>query len=420
MRKDKIRSCVTGSAIILMRILMVTPNYEPDLGPASPLVTMLCEDLAKLGHQVSVLTAVPHFPTGIVAEKYRGYLWQRSKLDGVQVIRVWVPSGDRRKLIHRIFTFVSFQLLSTLRGMSQSYDAIILTNPAIETGLPFAVLAGLRHKKSIFCVWDVYPDVGVHLGIFRHQPIIATVKALEDFCLHRATYVQVLSPEFATTMVQRGVNQERIALIPPWIDTDFHRPLPKENEFAKEFNLLDRFVVMYAGNMGHSQGLEHLLQAAKLLSSNDLIQFVLIGDGASKTDLQQQVQQMGLRNVSFIPFQPRERLPNVLASADISFISLKKGIGQDSLPSKTFPILASGCPILAAVEEKCELWNLVQRAEAGICVEPENPQQLADAIKYLAGSQELCEQMGAHGREYAVKYHSRDSAAKEFEKLLIC
>jgi colanic acid biosynthesis glycosyl transferase WcaI len=402
-----------------MRILLVTPYYMPDLGPSAPLLTMLSHDLVARGHTVTTLVAVPHFPSGHVASEHRVGLWRWSKENGVQICRVRIPSGDRANLGHRLWTFIVFQILTTLVGLRQSYDVALITNPALETWLPFFSLVGLRRKPAIWAVWDVYPDVGVRLGIFRQRAIIGLVKAMEDYCLRRARIVQVLAPEFTAALTPRGVPAERIVLIPPWLDTDFIRPLPRDNEFAQEYGLNGRCVVMYAGNLGYSQGLEHVLNAAQLLAADTRLHFVFVGDGANRATLQEQVAALGLINVSFIPFQPHERLPQVLASSDIALISLRRGIGQDSLPSKVYPVLASGRPIVAVVDKGCGLWKLVENVGAGLCVEPENPTRLARAIQTLQTSAELRAEMADRGREYAAQHHSRQAAAAEFERALL-
>lgn len=402
-----------------MRVLFVTPYYAPDLGPSSPLVTMLCEDFVTLGHQVTVLAAVPHFPSGHVPAEYRRQIWHWETQNGVRVCRVLVPSGDRGQFLHRALVFVVYQILSMIIGLAQSYDVVIITNPAIETGLPFTVLSVLRRKPAIFCVWDVYPEAGVKLGIFRHSFVISIVKALEDFCLLRSQCIQVLSPQFSDTLVKRGISPKKIVLIPVWLDTDFLQPQPRHNDFARESKLDGHFVVMYAGNHGHSQALDTVLQAAQLLETERAIHFLFVGDGINKPILQSHAHQMGLKNITFISFQPRERLPEMLASADVALIPLKRGLGQDSLPSKVFPILACGKPMVVSVDEDCELADLVRRAGAGICVAPESPQEIANAILSLYASSELCKQLGSSGREYAIKHHSRDSAVRQFEYLLL-
>jgi len=401
-----------------MRVLVITPYYAPDLGPAAPLLTMLSEDLAASGHEVTVLASVPHFPTGQVSPPYRGRAWQWEMRNGVRVCRAWVPSGNRANLRHRLLTFLIYQVLVSLVGWRLKYDVALVINPAIETGLPFALLVWLRRKPSIYGVWDLYPEVGVQLGVFRHALVIALVKTLEDFCLRRATFVQALSDGFLPSLQKRIGLSNKLVVIPPWLDTDFIQPLPRHNAFSTEYGLDDHFTVMYAGNLGLSQGLEHVLMAAKLLSWHPHLRFVFIGDGAQREYLVSQAGQLSLANVKFIPYQPRERLPEVLASADISLVSLQPGIGDDSLPSKTFPILASGRPILAIVEQGSVIWNLVQRSQAGICVPPSKPKALANAILLLVPALARRQQMGQNGREYALRFHSRQAAAGEFEHLL--
>jgi colanic acid biosynthesis glycosyl transferase WcaI len=180
----------------------------------------------------------------------------------------------------------------------------------------------------------------------------------------------------------------------------------------------NHFVVLYAGNLGLSQGLEDVLAAAKILTSIQNVCFVFVGDGANRGKLATQASELGLRNVKFIPFQPRERLPEVLAASDVSLVSLQGGIGNSSLPSKTFPILASGRPVLAVTDKESGLWNLIQQSQAGICVSPSDEKSLAETITILVGAEELRQQMGKKGREFALQFHSRKSAALRFESIL--
>jgi colanic acid biosynthesis glycosyl transferase WcaI len=379
---------------------------------------MLCEDLVRLGHQVSVITAVPHYPSGIVQVEFRGRLVWREQRNGVDVIRVWVPSGDRSNLRHRLLTFLVFQMLSSIVGLRCSYDVLIITNPAIETYLPFTVLSWLRQKPSLLCVWDVYPEIGIRMGIFRNTLITSLLGKLEDFCLRRANVIQVLGDGFISDLQSHSVPPDKIVVIPPWLDTDFIRPLPRQNSFSYEQGLNGDFVVLYAGNLGFSQGLENVLLAAKMLFHLQHIRFVFIGDGANRERLVTQASELGLQNVKFIPFQPRERLPEVLATSDISLVSLQSGIGNSSLPSKTFPILASGRPVLAVADEGSGLWNLIQQSQGGVCVSPSDPRSLAEDILVLERSPALRQQMGKNAREFARQFHSRESTAQQFENIL--
>ena len=379
--------------------------------------TLLCEDLAARGHAVTVLCAVPHFPSGQVPPAYRHGWWQWAEQNGVQVCRVRVPSGNRANLLHRFWTFVVYQLLATFAGLRLQYDVTLVTNPAIETFLPFAVLCWLRRKPCIYAVWDVYPEVGVRMGLFRHRAVIRLVGFLEDFCLHRAQRTQVLSDGFRADLAHHGLTSDQIAVIPHWLDTELIHPLPRKNSFSQAHGLDEYFVVLYAGNLGLSQGLETVLESARVLADNSGIVFLFVGDGAGKTQLIEQA--VGLNNVRFLPFQPRETLPEVLATADISLVVLKQGLGSVSLPSKLFSILASGRPVIASLDKGSDAWDLVQTSQAGMCVSPEDPMALVQAILSLRDDPTQCEQMSRNGRAWAKQFHSPQSAAAKFKNLFL-
>jgi colanic acid biosynthesis glycosyl transferase WcaI len=402
-----------------MQILIITPNYDPDLGPSAPLFTMLSQGLVQRGHQVSVITAVPHYPSGRVPIEYHSKWMWRSCENGVHVTRVGLPSVKRKSLIQRLLQFLSFQIGATVAGFTQQYNVVIVANPALQVWLPFTWAVTLRRKPAIFSIHDVYPDVGVTLGIFKHKAQIAFIARLEKYCLDHATHIRILSDSFRPGLKNLDVPDSKMSLIYDWVDTNLIHPLPSENLFSQEHKLSDYFVALYAGNIGLSQGLENIVKAAKLLTDQQDIKFVFVGDGSGKETLKSYVSQKQLQNISFIPFQPREKLPEVLASADISIVMLKHGIGAISLPSKILSIMASGRPIIISVDDESEAWKLIRRADAGIWVPPENPSRLAKAILTLKQDKALRNQLGKNGRIWAEKHHSPQIAAEQFETLLI-
>jgi colanic acid biosynthesis glycosyl transferase WcaI len=401
-----------------MRVLVVTPYYAPDFGPSAALYEMLCENLVRLGCEVSVISAVPHYPTGSVSAEFRGHLLQREQRRGVDVTRVWVPSINRARLGMRLWGFLCYQLLATAVGLRRRYDVFIASNPALEVALPFLVLGCLRRKPIIYSVHEIYPDIGIKIGVFRHRPVIWLVDWMERFCLRFAACVRVLSEGYKKTLEAKGVRGSKLAVIHDWVDTDFIHALPRRNAFSSKWGLDGSFLVMYAGNIGPTQGLEQVVEAARLLAAEHSIRFVFIGDGAARNSLQQTAHDAGLSNIQFIPFQPRELLPVVLASADVSLITLRRGLATDSVPSKLYSILASGRPIIAATDAGTDAWNLILRAGCGLCVEPENPQALAQAVLKLYRDEMYRALLGASGRAYVVRQHSLTSAAREFYELL--
>jgi len=403
-----------------MRILVVVSCYKPDGGAAATLFPLLCEELVKLGHEVTVLTAVPHYPSGVVPQGYRGWKNRFSEDNGVKVVRVGLPSVDRSKLAARLFQFIAFQVGATLAGLHRDYDYdVLLTHtPALEVWLPFVYFSTLRRKPVVYSVHDMYPEVGIKLGIFRNGLVIQAVGWLESYCLKRARRVRILSKSFAPDLLKKGVTESKLALIYDWVDTEAVRPLPRENRFAAEHDFINRFVVLYAGNIGLAQGLDTVVETARLVAHDSEICFAFVGDGAGRNELLEKTRQIGLSNVRFVSYQLRERMPEVFATADISLVTLRKGAGFGALPSKTFQILSSGRPVIASVDEGCDTWDLIERAEAGLCLPPESPSALAEAILTLKKDRDLRERLGRNGRIWAERHHSSQSAAEQFEKML--
>jgi len=176
-----------------MRILVLTPYYAPDLGASASLYEMLCEELVRLGHHVSVLSAVPHYPTGRVPAEFRGRLIQRETRNGVEVTRIGLFSCDRAKLGFRLLGFLWFQFFASAVSWRRKPDLLIASNPAFEIALPLAILGFLRRTPFIYSVHEIYPDIGVKLGIFRNRAIIGLLRATERLCCRRAAYVRVIS-----------------------------------------------------------------------------------------------------------------------------------------------------------------------------------------------------------------------------------
>jgi colanic acid biosynthesis glycosyl transferase WcaI len=403
----------------IMNILVLGSMYEPDLGPSAPLYTMLCKGLVKLGHQVTVIAPVPHYPTGQVSKAYRGkWLW-RSVESGVNILRVGLPSVNRAKLAQRFFQYGCDQLITTLVGWRLKYDVVLAVNPFLTVGLPFAVLGALRRKPIVYSVQDLYPDVGIALGIFKNKFVIETVAFFERYCLQRSTIIQIISNSFRPSLRGLGVPDEKMALVYNWVDTELIHPVSRTNSFAQENNLIDRFVVLYAGNIGLSQGLEGILDSAEQLSSHDKLLFLFVGDGAGRGRLMAEAKKRKLKNVKFLPFQPRERLVEVLASADISLVTLRSGLGVNSVPSKALSNMASGRPLIVSVDEANELSNLVKQADMGLWIPPEDPAALSQAIMKLMQDKGLCERLGHNGRTWAEHNHSPEVAAKKYEELLL-
>jgi colanic acid biosynthesis glycosyl transferase WcaI len=400
--------------------LLLTLYFAPDVAANAVIMTELAEELAALGHQVTVVTAFPHYAGNVIDRRYRGRLIQQEEYKSMRVVRTYLyTSLHKQRFLVRFLNYVSFNVLSTLAGIfAGPQDIILAPSPPLTIGLSACIISRVRRIAYVYNVQDIYPDVVVKLGILRNPLVIAFSRWLERFVYSHARHITVLSEGFRANLLRKGVPAEKLTIIPNFVDVDFIRPLPRDNGFRQRFGLDGRFVVLYAGNLGHSQSLERVLDCAALLQDQDHIAFVIVGNGSRKPYLEARAQQMGLSNMHFIPFQPREDVPEIYAAGDVSLVPLRKGIALDSVPSKAYTIMASGRPVIAAVDPGSDVWSLVKQAQCGLCVEPENPHALAEAIYALYADPTLRERLGRNGREHVVQHYTRQAVAKQYNELL--
>ncbi len=402
-----------------IKVLVITPQYAPDFGPSAPIYTALCEDLSQMGCEVTVATAFPHYGGSDAWSKRSGRLFEEERLNGVCVLRTYVYTVPKGALWRRLLYHASYNLSSTFASLRVREPDIVLADaPTLWSGLPLLVKSLFPRVPFVYVVHDIYPDVLVRLGALSNSRLINLIERVEGYFYDRSVQVSVLSEGFRDNLVRKGVAEDKITIIPACVDVEFVRPLPRNNELRKRWGLADKFVVLYAGNIGFSQGLDTTLEAAQLLTHHPDIIFALVGEGANKPDLQAMVEEKGVSNVRFFPFQPRDDVPLVYATADVSLVSLKRDIVVESVPSKTYTIMASGRPIVATVDRNTEVGHLLDRAQCGFCIEPENPDALAQVIMKLYEDGPLRADMGERGRAFAVEHYSRQVAAKQYHSLI--
>jgi colanic acid biosynthesis glycosyl transferase WcaI len=409
----------TSTQILQTNILVITPQYAPDFGPSVPIFTALCEDLQRMGNTVTVITAFPHNLGADAKKQSAGKFFEETELNGVKILRVFIYAVPKGALWRRLLYHASFNIFATLALFRLKKPSIVLADaPTLWSGLPLLFRSVLLKIPFVYIVHDVYPDVLLRLGVVRNLRLIDFIEKVEQFFYRRAVAISVLSDGFKENLSNKGVPEEKLRIIPACVDTDFIRPLEKENDLRREWGLNGKFVVLYAGNIGLSQGLEIMIEAAITLKSYSNIEFVIVGEGAKKTDLMELVEKENLKNVKFQSFQPREVVPLVYALADVCLVSLKRDIVLESVPSKTYSIMSSGRPIIATVDPNTEVGHLLKSAACGLCIPPENSDALAQAILDLFKNVALRDEMGFRGREYVVQKYSRMFAASAYYDII--
>jgi colanic acid biosynthesis glycosyl transferase WcaI len=403
-----------------MRIMFMAQCYAPESVSAAVLITELGTDLAKRGHDVTFVTTTPSYPYGRVFPGYLNRPYQVEWLDGVRVVRTWSYISPCKAFWPRILHDGTYSASAFYGGLlARKPQVIVNYSPPLPLGLPAWLLSRLWRVPWVLQVNDLYPEAAVAAGVLRNRSAIAFFTAMERFFYRNAAHVSLLSEGFRRNLLAKGVPADKITVIPVWADPDVVRPLPRENAFRKRHGLDGQFVVMYAGNLGFTSSLEEVLQAAELLNGQPDVRFVIVGEGVKKQALEAAAREKALQNVLFLPFQPREAFPEMLAAADLSLVTLNRDSSRTSLPSKTFNIMASGRPILAVTPADSEIARLVQEARCGVNVPPECPEPLAQTILDLQRHADRLPQMGQNGRTELETRFARTRCVDDYEQMLL-
>jgi colanic acid biosynthesis glycosyl transferase WcaI len=402
-----------------MRILIYSYNYYPEPIGIAPLMTELAEGLVKRGHEVRVVTAMPNYPERQIYEDYRGKFYLNEYKNGVQIQRSYVWIRPQPNLLDRIMLDASFVVTSFFPALlGWRPDVILSTSPSLPVCVPAALLGWLRACPVVLNLQDILPEAAVHVGLLKNKFLIKVFAALEKFAYHSASKVSVIADGFVENLLSKGVEADKIEQIPNWVDVNFIRPLPKENNpFREAHNLNGKFVVQYSGNIALTQGLETVIQAAATLRDIPEIAFVIVGEAKGLQRLQQYCLDCGADNVMLLPFQPREHLPQMLAAADIGLVVQKKNVISFNMPSKIQVLLASGRALVASVPENGTAARALRQSGGGVIVPPEDAQALANAILELYKHPEKVKTLGYNSRQYAVEQYAFDQALNHYETL---
>ncbi|QHG18194.1 glycosyltransferase family 4 protein [Nostoc sp. ATCC 53789] len=402
-----------------MRILIYSYNYYPEPIGIAPLMTELAEGLVKRGHQVRVVTAMPNYPERQIYQEYRGKWYLNEYKNGVQIQRSYVWIRPQPNLLDRVLLDASFVVTSFVPALfGWRPDVILSTSPSLPSCVPVALLGWLRACPVILNLQDILPEAAVHVGLLKNKWLIKLFTVLEKFAYHTASKISVIADGFVDNLRSKGVKADKIVQIPNWVDVNFIRPLPQENNpFREAHNLNGKFVVLYSGNIALTQGLESVVKAASVLRHIPDIVFVIVGEAKGLQRLQQECLDCGADNVLLLPFQPRKSLPQMLAAADVGLVVQKKNVVSFNMPSKIQVLLASGVALVASVPENGTAARAIRQSGGGVIVPPEDSQALAMEILDLYQNPEKVKTLGYKSRKYAVENYAFEQALNQYESL---
>ncbi|MBC8526124.1 MAG: glycosyltransferase family 4 protein [Candidatus Cloacimonetes bacterium] len=403
-----------------MKILYITQYFIPETCAPSNRAYATIKYLSDAGHQVAVLTEMPNHPKGIIYKGYKRKLFCRERIDGFDVLRTWIYTSPKKNFITRILFYSTFMIFGIITALStwRNYDIIFISSPPLFVGGIGVVLKKLFPKiKFIFEVRDLWPDVAVEIGELSNKTFIDLSTKLAISCYTLSNKIISVTNYFRDEIIKKGIPRNKIDVIRNGTDINNWHKVDFENIFIKyNINIENKFLVIYAGNLGLAQGIDTILYAAKKLKDYSDILFLIIGDGPEKEKLYNIASEHSLKNVIFIEEKPREEISQYLSAAHCGIVPLKRSkVFYGTIPSKLFDYLACELPVLLGVDGEAR--EILEESKAGLFYKPEDYHDLAEKIIMLKTNSELVI-MGKRGRKFVEDYYNRKKLSENIEKII--
>ncbi|RMG77072.1 MAG: glycosyltransferase WbuB [Bacteroidetes bacterium] len=399
-----------------MKLLIVTQYYPPEVGAPQNRLHELAVRLQKEGVEVHVLTAMPNYPKGKIFPDYRDKTTVIEEIDGIKVHRTSIYATRSKSIIKRLRNYFSF-VWSSFRYRNQldgDYDFILCESPPLFLGISAYLIAKQKRAKFIFNVSDLWPESAEKLGLVTNPLFLKMATILEEWLYKKADFITGQTQGIVKNIHSRFPHKE-VYWLPNGVDISLFNPGEIETDFREKNGFSpDDLLFLYAGIIGHAQGLEVILKAAKRLKQYPEIKFILLGTGPVKNDLLKIKAEENLDNVFFLDVVPKPEMPKIVKAVDVAIVPLRKlELFKGAIPSKIFENLAMKKPVLLGVEgEAKELF--IDEGKAGWFFEPENDAMLAEKIMEIRNNKDLIRQYGENGREYVSEKFNRNMIARDF------
>lgn len=390
-----------------MHILFLTDNFPPEVNAPATRTFEHCREWVRAGHEVTVVTCVPNFPTGKVFKGYRNRPWQSEDMDGVRVIRVWSYIAANQGFARRVADYVSYMAAAILAApFVRGVDVVVGTSPHLFTACAACTVGGMKRIPYVFELRDLWPASIQAVGAMKHSRALAMLERLELYLYRRASVIVSVTTSFREDLSSRGIDASKIRVITNGVDATRFAPCERDRELSARYGLKDKFVAGYIGTHGMAHALEAVLRAAESVQAadtEDRFRFLFIGDGASKEGLLAQARSRGIANVVFLDTVPKSEVVRHWSLLDVSIIHLKKShLFRSVIPSKLFECMAMGIPVLHGVQG--ESARIVEQEGVGLLFEPEDSEALGRHVLRMAGDPHLLECFRNNGLRAAAKF----------------
>ena len=397
-----------------MKILFLTHYFPPEVNAPANRTHEHARRWVEDGHEVTIITGVPNHPRGELFPGYRNRWLQEEQIDGIRVLRTWMYLASNQGFARRILNYLLFAVAATLASVrAERPDVVVSTSPQFFCGLAGVAVSWLKWRPFVLEVRDLWPDSIVQLGQLQSRSLIGLLEALETGLYRSAAGIVVNSRAFIQHIADRGIPRERIELVYNGIDPELFRPRPPNEALLREQGLEGRSVVSYIGTLGLAHGLMTIVEAAERLRGDPTLAFALIGEGADRGRIEDEVAARGLDNVFLAGLRPRAEIPDWIGSSAIALVMLRDlPVFETVIPSKLFEFWAQETAIvLAAPEGECR--RLVEQGNSGLTIAPEDPEALEAAILEILANPEAARERARRGREQVEASFLRDDLARQ-------
>jgi len=401
-----------------MKILFLTHNFPPETNALASRTYEHAKLWVKMGHQVEVVTCAPNHPRGRLYPGYRNALFQRERMDGIDVVRVWTFLAANEGIVLRSLNYLSFLLSGGLQSIRlRRPDVVVSSSPQMFSGLVGYPVSRLKRAPWVLEIRDLWPESIVAVGAVQRGRFIRAFETVERFAYRKADHIVSVTNSFLCHFDALSVPRGKVSVVTNGADLELFAEPARDPALAAELGLTGKFVAAYVGTHGMAHALSTVLQAAERLRDRDDIRFLLVGSGAEQASLREQRDAMKLTNVVMLDQQPRSRMPAIWGLTGASIVHLRNTpLFRTVIPSKIFEAMAMGVPVLLGVEG--EAAAIVTEAKAGLLFEPENADALAAAVKRLADDRGEAVALGENARRAARDKFDRRVLAERFLALL--
>jgi glycosyltransferase involved in cell wall biosynthesis len=404
-----------------MHILFLTDNFPPETNAPANRTFEHCREWVREGHQVTVLTCAPNFPKGKLFEGYKNRLWQTEEMEGIRVCRMWSFISANEGFVLRILDYLSYMMMAVICApFIRKVDLVIGTSPQFFTACAAYVVSLYKRIPFVFELRDLWPESVRAVGALgKDSRVLDFFENLELFLYRKADLIISVTDSFKKNLVTRGVLSQKISVIKNGVNASLFFPQEKDERLLDELDIKGKFVAGYIGTLGMAHGLSTLIEVAERLEKSNpgVFHLILLGEGAEKLSLKEKAKEMKLSNISFIDAVPRQEVRRYWSILDVSVIHLRKTeLFTTVIPSKLFECMGMGIPVVHGVLG--ESADIVRDEGVGITAEPENVEEICNAIMRFQGDRDLYVRCRENGVRAAVRYDRRVLAGEMLELLL--